>query len=87
MGAEWIGWFAGLGIGDRPTAGGKGASLGELTRAGIAVPPGFVVLTGAFDTAVASLERQAPFRAAVEALDPADLDSMATIAAGLRNTG
>lgn len=30
-------------------AGGKGASLGEMTRVGIPVPPGFVVLSGAFD--------------------------------------
>ncbi|HBP00727.1 MAG: Phosphoenolpyruvate synthase [Candidatus Moranbacteria bacterium GW2011_GWE1_49_15] len=30
-------------------AGGKGASLGEMTKAGIPVPPGFVVLAGAFD--------------------------------------
>ncbi len=30
-------------------AGGKGASLGEMTNAGISVPPGFVVLAGAFD--------------------------------------
>ena len=32
-----------LGLGDRAEVGGKGGSLGELTRAGIAVPPGFVV--------------------------------------------
>ena len=30
-------------------AGGKGASLGEMTQAGIPVPPGFVVLAGAFE--------------------------------------
>lgn len=30
-------------------AGGKGASLGEMTGAGIPVPPGFVVLANAFD--------------------------------------
>ena len=30
-------------------AGGKGASLGEMTQAGIPVPPGFVVLSGAFE--------------------------------------
>lgn len=30
-------------------AGGKGASLGEMTKAGIPVPPGFVVLASAFD--------------------------------------
>lgn len=34
---------------DVATAGGKGASLGEMTRAGIPVPPGFVVLTTAFE--------------------------------------
>ncbi len=37
-----------IGLADRPTVGGKGASLGELTKAGIAVPPGFVVCTEAF---------------------------------------
>lgn len=30
-------------------AGGKGASLGEMIKAGIAVPPGFVVLSAAFE--------------------------------------
>jgi phosphoenolpyruvate synthase/pyruvate phosphate dikinase len=34
---------------DADIAGGKGASLGELTQAGIPVPPGFVVLSGAFN--------------------------------------
>ena len=34
---------------DVPLAGGKGAFLGELTRHGVVVPPGFVILTTAFD--------------------------------------
>ncbi len=34
---------------DSGTAGGKGASLGEMTRAKIPVPPGFVVLASAFE--------------------------------------
>lgn len=34
---------------DVPAAGGKGAFLGELTRHGVTVPPGFVILTQAFD--------------------------------------
>lgn len=33
---------------DVTIAGGKGASLGELTQAGLPVPPGFVILTQAF---------------------------------------
>lgn len=37
-----------LGRGDLAFAGGKGASLGELTRAGLAVPPGFVVGAAAY---------------------------------------
>lgn len=34
---------------DVTLAGGKGASLGEMTQAGIPVPPGFVILASAFD--------------------------------------
>lgn len=34
---------------DANLAGGKGASLGEMTQAGIPVPPGFVVLSEAFE--------------------------------------
>ncbi len=37
-----------LGKGDLAAAGGKGANLGELLRAGQPVPPGFCVLTGAY---------------------------------------
>lgn len=41
--------FGEIGLGDRLSVGGKGANLGELTRAGIAPPPGFVVATSAFE--------------------------------------
>lgn len=41
--------FKDLNKNDVEIAGGKGASLGEMTQAGIPVPPGFVVLSGAFD--------------------------------------
>lgn len=40
--------FNELGKNDADIAGGKGASLGEMTQAGIAVPPGFVILADAF---------------------------------------
>jgi pyruvate,water dikinase len=40
--------FSALDRTDVPIAGGKGASLGEMTRAGFPVPPGFVVTTDAF---------------------------------------
>ena len=38
-----ITWFEDLGRADTATVGGKGANLGELARAGLPVPPGFVV--------------------------------------------
>jgi len=41
--------FGQIGARDLPRVGGKGANLGELTRAGFAVPPGFCVTTAAFD--------------------------------------
>src|SRR3954463_14718857 len=69
--------FAELGRADVPVAGGKGASLGELLRAGIRVPDGFVVTTTAFRQAVAHLtvagEPVAPPGAALAPADPAVL--------------
>ncbi len=41
--------FTGLNRNDAGIAGGKGASLGEMTQAGIPVPPGFVVLSESFE--------------------------------------
>ena len=36
-------WFADVGIDDIGLVGGKGANLGEMTRHGVPVPPGFIV--------------------------------------------
>lgn len=41
--------FENLSRHDAAIAGGKGASLGEMTQAGIPVPPGFVVLSQAYE--------------------------------------
>ena len=51
--------FDELGAADVEQAGGKGANLGELTRAGLPVPPGFVVVTAAYDAFVAAHGLQA----------------------------
>jgi len=73
---EVIGWFADVGLSDRPQVGGKGGSLGELQRAGIAVPPGFVVKTGAFERFMANLEREFPVRSRIEALEADALEEV-----------
>jgi pyruvate, water dikinase len=79
-----IGWFADIGLGDRLEVGGKGGSLGELTRAGIAVPAGFVVKTPAFERFIETLERDSPVRARVESLNTEDLAGVAALSAELR---
>src|ERR687890_883985 len=45
-------WFDEIGKQDIALVGGKGANLGELSRAGLPVPPGYVVTTAAYDTFV-----------------------------------
>ncbi len=52
-----------IGIGDRPLAGGKGASLGELLRAGFPVPDGFVVTAPACTELLARLGPPGPAQA------------------------
>jgi phosphoenolpyruvate synthase/pyruvate phosphate dikinase len=42
-------YFADISKQDVAMAGGKGASLGAMTQAGLPVPPGFVILAPAFD--------------------------------------
>jgi pyruvate,water dikinase len=79
-----ISWFKDIGLEDRPKVGGKGGSLGELQRAGIDVPPGFVVRTEAFEHFIAALEQQAPLRARVEALASGDLDAIGAVSRELR---
>jgi len=69
--------FAELSLKDRPSVGGKGASLGELERAGIRVPPGFVVTTAGFERFLATLDPRGEIRAGVERLDPNNTSALA----------
>jgi len=41
-------WFKEVGKGDIALVGGKGANLGEMTQAGIPVPPGFIITSQAY---------------------------------------
>ena len=45
---SFIRWFEEVDLHDAPRVGGKGANLGELTRAGLPVPPGFVITADAY---------------------------------------
>ncbi len=74
-------WFSEIGVGDTATVGGKGANLGELTRAGLPVPPGFVVTSQAYlDAIERSGVRQAlrDLAATPQTSDPEELGRFAT---------
>ena len=74
--------FGEIGRDDVAAAGGKGASLGELLRAGIRVPDGFMVTTAAFREAIGALADEIGHR--IAALDPADAARLATVTAEIR---
>lgn len=61
-----------VGADDRAVAGGKGASLGELYRAGLPVPPGFVVTVPAFRRAMQAADPAGTIEAEIAAVPPHD---------------
>jgi pyruvate, water dikinase len=76
--------IADLGAADVASAGGKAASLGELTRAGLRVPAGYVVTAGAFALAVAALDPDGALRGEIARLPAEDLGAIGRAAAGVR---
>ncbi len=81
---KYISWFREIGLDDRPRVGGKGGSLGELHRAGIDVPAGFIVRTEAFEGVIDALEQRAALRARVEGIAADDLEQMGAVSRELR---
>jgi pyruvate, water dikinase len=70
---------------DRPAVGGKGASLGELARAGMPVPPGFIVTAQAFEAALRALDPADVIGREIERLGAADSAGIARVTAGIRH--
>lgn len=58
------------------SAGGKGASLGEMTRAKIAVPPGFVILASAFENFIATTGLRVELHAALDEVDHREMHTV-----------
>lgn len=78
-----IRWFDQIGLNDVGQVGGKGANLGELTRAGLPVPPGFVITSNAYLDAIERTGARTDLQkiiADVDADDPASLSSAAKAA-------
>jgi pyruvate,water dikinase len=73
-------WFAEVGVADVATVGGKGANLGELTGAGLPVPPGFVITSEAYLDAIERTGTRAKLGEILKGLDPRDMGNLAEVA-------
>jgi len=69
-------WFDEIDKNDVPLVGGKGANLGEMTKAGIPVPPGFIVTAGSYFYFLKKLNLGGKIRKYLEPLDPNDTQKL-----------
>lgn len=70
---------------DTKIAGGKGASLGEMTKAGIPVPPGFVILASAFDEFLKQTDLNVEIEAALDKINYKDVNSVDQASKNIRD--
>jgi phosphohistidine swiveling domain-containing protein len=82
-GPRLVAALAAFGRGDLASAGGKAANLGELVRAGLPVPPGFVVTTAAYREFVDAHQLRDRIVALVPASPDADLSAYESAAAAI----
>ena len=76
--------FSSISRADIARVGGKGANLGEMTRAGLPVPPGFVVTVDAYRRFIAESGIASRVAGALRALDINDATSVAKTSATLK---
>jgi pyruvate,water dikinase len=83
--SEMIVPFANVRRADVPTVGGKGANLGEMTAAGLPVPPGFILTIEAYRQFYESNELGARVAAELKRIDPDDPAALERTATALRH--
>ncbi len=79
-----LAWFKEIDLHAVPRVGGKGASLGELRRAGITIPDGFVLTTDAFRLFMAPLRQQLQLEPRIAALQGKDNTTLNSECAQIR---
>lgn len=77
-------WFKEVGKDDTAIVGGKGANLGELTNAGIPVPPGFIVTAEAYFNFLKSTKLDAKVKQLLKGIDPEDSKTLNQVAEKLQ---
>ncbi len=70
---------------DLPRVGGKGANLGELTAAGLPVPPGFSVTTAAFERFLESVDCMDSLYASLDTLPSDDVERVRQVGQRMRD--
>ena len=76
--------FSRIGHADFARVGGKCASLGEMTQAGVAVPPGFAVTTDAYQAMLDHHNMKAEIERHLAGVDPYDIDQVDRAAQAIR---
>lgn len=78
-------WFEGYWPGIKTEVGGKAASLGEMTGAGLPVPPGFAVTTGGYRAAHDAADLDATLARLLHGLDTSNTDQVSAVCAQIRD--
>ena len=78
-------WFEDVDKNDLPLVGGKGANLGELTKAGIPVPPGFIVTTVSYSNFLEEAGLREEMGNILEPLNPDDTEQLLQIATKIKD--
>ena len=81
---DWIIPLSAIAKNDVGLAGGKGASLGELMRAGLSVPPGFVVTAHVFDRFIEETAMREDIEAQLKEINHRDINSVDRISNVIR---
>jgi len=81
---EGIKWFKELSKSDVGIAGGKGANLGEMTQAGIPVPPGFIVTASAYFDFLEKSSVKDKIASWLKPLDPGNSKQLQQVAAVIK---
>lgn len=84
VGGTNIVWFSEVSKEDIPLVGGKGANLGEMIKAKLPVPPGFIVTAPAYFDFVAENGLDSFIEKETKGLDPEDSKKLNTIAEHLQ---
>ncbi len=82
---EAIAWFEEVTKDDIPSVGGKGANLGEMTRANIPVPPGFIVTVNVYNDFLKKANISGKIRTLLKPLDPNNIKQLQQIASEIKN--